>query len=46
MGANFALFNETIELPQLKADNWNRILILNDADVCLTKFKDISILCS
>ena len=45
MGANFALFNEAIELPQLKADNWNRILILNDADVCLTKFKDTSMLC-
>ena len=45
MGANFALFNEAIELPQLKADNWNRILILNDADVCLTKFKDTPMLC-
>lgn len=45
MGANFALFNEAIERPQLKADNWNRILILNDADVCLTKFKDTPMLC-
>lgn len=44
-GANFALFNEAIELPLLKADNWNRILILNDADVCLTKFKDTPMLC-
>lgn len=43
MGANFALFNETIERPQLKADNWNRIL--NDVDVCLTKFKDTPMLC-
>ena len=45
MGATFALFNEAVEIPQLKANNWNRILILNDADVCLTKFKDSPMLC-
>lgn len=45
MGANFTLFNEAVEIPQLKADNWNRILTLNDADVCLTKFKDSPMLC-
>lgn len=45
MGANFTLFNEAIELPQLKANNWNRILILNDAEICLTKFKDSPMLC-
>lgn len=45
MGANFTLFDETVELPQLKADNWNRMLVLNDADICLTKFKETPMLC-
>ena len=45
MGANFTLFDEAVELPQLKADNWNRILVLNDADICLTKFKETPMLC-
>lgn len=45
MGATFSLFNEAVEVPLIKADNWNRILILNDADVCLTKFKDTPMLC-
>lgn len=45
MGAAFTLFDEAVEVPQLNANNWNRILMLNDADVCLTKFKDIPMLC-
>ena len=45
MGANFTLFNEAVELPQLKADNWYRTLMLKDADICLTKFKDTPMLC-
>ena len=45
MGANFTLFNEAVELPQLKADNWYRALMLKDADICLTKFKDTPMLC-
>ena len=45
MGAAFTLFDEAVEIPLLKADNWNRFLTLNDADVCLTKFKDIPMLC-
>ena len=45
LGANFTLFDEAVELPQLKADNWNRILVLNDADICLTKFKETPMLC-
>ena len=45
MGATFSLFNEAVEVPLIKADNWNRILMLNDADVCLTKFKDTPMLC-
>lgn len=45
MGANFTLFDEAVELPQLKADNWNRILVLNDANICLTKFKETPMLC-
>ena len=45
MGANFTLFDEAVKLPQLKADNWNRILVLNDADICLTKFKETPMLC-
>jgi hypothetical protein len=45
MGANFTLFDEAVELPQLKADNWNRILVLNGADICLTKFKETPMLC-
>ncbi|MCR9012132.1 hypothetical protein [Gabonibacter chumensis] len=44
-GASFTLFNEIVELPQLKSDAWNRILMLNDADICLTKFKDAPMLC-
>ena len=45
MGATFTLFDEAVEIPLLKADNWNRFLMLNDADVCLTKFKDTPMLC-
>ena len=45
MGATFTLFDEAVEIPLLKADNWNRFLTLNDADVCLTKFKDTPMLC-
>lgn len=45
MGGDFALFDEVVELPLLKEDNWNRMLILNDADVGLTKFKNTPMLC-
>ena len=45
MGATFTLFDEAVEIPLLKADNWNRFLTLNDADVCLTRFKDTPMLC-
>ena len=45
MGATFTLFDEAVELPQLKVDNWRRTLVLNDADICLTKFKDAPMLC-
>ena len=45
MGATFTPFDEAVELPQLKVDNWRRTLVLNDADICLTKFKDAPMLC-
>ena len=45
MEATRTFFDEAVELPQLKADNWNRILVLNDADICLTKFKETPMLC-
>ena len=45
MGADFALFDTAVELPQLKSDTWQRVLMLNDADICLTKFKDTPMLC-
>lgn len=45
IGANFALFDEVQEIPQITSNNWTRILILNDADLYLTKFKDIPMLC-
>lgn len=45
MGATFALFDEMVEIPLMKEDNWNRTLILDDADVCLTKFGDTAMLC-
>lgn len=45
MGADFALFDAAVELPQLKSDTWQRVLMLNDADICLTKFKDTPMLC-
>ena len=45
MGGDFALFDEVVELPLLKEDNWNRMLMLNDADVGLTKFKNTAMLC-
>ena len=38
MGATFTLFDEAVEIPLLKADNWNRFLTLN-------KFKDTPMLC-
>ena len=45
MGADFSLFDEKVELPLLKADKWNRILMLNDADLGLTKFENKPMLC-
>ncbi len=45
MGANFTLFNEAVELPLLIDDNWKRVLIFNNAEICLTKFKDTPMLC-
>lgn len=45
LGATFALFNRELEIPQIQTDNWNRILILNDVDICLTKVKEPSMLC-
>ena len=45
LGATFTLFNRELEIPQIQTGNWNRILILNDADICLTKVKEPSMLC-
>lgn len=45
MEARHTSFDETVELPQLKTDNWYRTLMLTDADICLTKFKDAPMLC-
>ena len=45
LGATFALFNRELEIPQIQTNNWNRILILNDVDICLTKVKEPSMLC-
>lgn len=45
LGANFHSFDPQIEWPQITEDNWNRTLILRDADVCLTKFKKVPMLC-
>lgn len=45
MEATRTFFEEAVELPQLKADNWYRALMLKDADICLTKFKDTPMLC-
>ncbi len=45
LGATFGLFNKNLEIPQIKEDNWNRILTLNNADICLTKFNGVPMLC-
>ena len=45
MGANFNLFDRELEFPQIKEDKWERILILDDAYMSLTKFKDVPMLC-
>ena len=45
MGAAFSLFDKDIELPQIREDKWSRILELNDVDMCLTKFSQVSMLC-
>lgn len=45
LGANFPLFDPQIEWPQIIEDTWNRTLILNDADICLTKLKKVPMLC-
>ena len=45
MGANCVLFDAVVELPQLRSDTWQRVLILNDAEISLTKFKDTPMLC-
>ena len=44
-GANFTLFDCDKEYPLIEADNWSRILMLNDADICLTKFPQTPMLC-
>jgi hypothetical protein len=44
-GANFTLFDWDKEYPLIEADNWNRTLMLNDADICLTKFPQTPMLC-
>ena len=45
MGANFNWFDRELEFPQIKEDRWDRILILDDAYMSLTKFKDVPMLC-
>lgn len=45
MGATLPLFDKEIELPLIKADKWNRTLILNNADMCLTKFQRVPMPC-
>ena len=45
LGANWAKFDESVEFPLLKSDKWNRFLILNDADVGITKFEGTPMLC-
>lgn len=44
-GASFPLFNHDAELPLIQSDNWERILIIDDVDFCLTKFKECPVLC-
>lgn len=39
MGATFSPFNKEVEISQIHTGNWNRILKLNDADICLTNAK-------
>lgn len=45
MGATFSLFDKELEYSQIKADNWSRVLLLNDAEMCLTKFQKVPMLC-
>jgi hypothetical protein len=45
LGANWAKFDESVEFPLLKSDKWNRFLMLNDADVGITKFEGTPMLC-
>ena len=45
IGATFNLFNSQEEMPQIVADNWCKFLSLSKFDVCLTKFKDSSMMC-
>ena len=45
MGATLALFDESVEMSLIRTDSWCRVLMLNDADVYLTRFKDVPMLC-
>lgn len=45
MGVTSEMFNEAMELPQIKANNWERILVLDDAYMSLSIFKDTPMLC-
>ncbi|WP_077152586.1 hypothetical protein [Bacteroides bouchesdurhonensis] len=36
---------EEMDFSQIKADNWSRVLLLNDAEMCLTKFQKVPMLC-
>ena len=45
IGANFPLFDEANEFPQINIGSWARVLILNSAYIYLTKFGDAPMLC-
>ena len=45
IGADSRVYNNAVEFPQMKADNWYRLIELSDSYVCLTKFKDVPQLC-
>lgn len=45
IGATLPLFDEAVEMPLIRTDSWYRVLMLGDADVYLTKLKDVPMLC-
>ena len=45
IGVDLPPFDSEVELPHMKDDQWKRTIILDDCEICLTKFEKHPMLC-